>query len=126
MLLKECHDGPLMGHGGAKCTITFFKKYYYWLNLKDDVEEYVKICLTYQQNRTFNKKQPPHILGCGTFLGGNEMCHLVNRFTTTMIASNPLNAGKLTMKSMDTLSRDPLGIGNMFKHHGLPKDIVLD
>jgi len=24
VILKECHDGPLMGHGGAKCTIIFF------------------------------------------------------------------------------------------------------
>jgi hypothetical protein len=29
VLLKECHDGPLMGHGGAKHTIIFFKKTYY-------------------------------------------------------------------------------------------------
>jgi hypothetical protein len=46
-----------VGHGGAKGTITFFKKTYYWPNLKGDVEEYMKICLTYQQNKTFNKKQ---------------------------------------------------------------------
>jgi len=50
VLLKECHDGPLVGHGGMKCTITFLKKSYYWPNLKDDVEEYVKTCLTCQQN----------------------------------------------------------------------------
>jgi hypothetical protein len=56
-LLKECHDGPLAGHGGAKRTTTFLKKSYYWLNLKDDAEEYVKTCLTCQQNRTLNKKQ---------------------------------------------------------------------
>jgi len=29
VLLKECHDGPLAGHGGAKRTTTFFKKSYY-------------------------------------------------------------------------------------------------
>jgi hypothetical protein len=46
VLLKECHDGPLAGHGGAKRTITFLKKSYYWPNLKDDVEEYMKTCLT--------------------------------------------------------------------------------
>jgi hypothetical protein len=36
VFFKECHDGPLMGHGGAKRTTTFFKKSYYWPNLKDD------------------------------------------------------------------------------------------
>jgi hypothetical protein len=45
-LLKECHDGPFAGHGGAKRTTTFLKKSYYWPNLKLDVEEYVKTCLT--------------------------------------------------------------------------------
>jgi len=29
VLLKECHDRPLVGHGGAKHTTTFFKKLYY-------------------------------------------------------------------------------------------------
>jgi hypothetical protein len=56
-LLKECHDGPLAGHGGAKRTTTFLKKSYYWPNLKDCAKEYVKTCLTCQQNRTLNKKQ---------------------------------------------------------------------
>jgi hypothetical protein len=57
VFLKECHDGLLAGHGGAKRTTTFLKKSYYWPNLKDNAEEYVKICLTCQQNRTLNKKQ---------------------------------------------------------------------
>jgi hypothetical protein len=57
VILKECHDGPLAGHGGAKCTTTFLKKSYYWPNLKDNAKEYVKTCLICQQNRTFNKKQ---------------------------------------------------------------------
>jgi hypothetical protein len=57
VFLKECHDGPIAGHGGAKCTTTFLKKSYYWPNLKEDAEEYVKTCLTCQQNRVLNKKQ---------------------------------------------------------------------
>jgi len=57
VLLKECHDGPLVSHGGVKYTITLFKKSYYWLNLKDNAKEYVKTYLTCQQNQTFNEKQ---------------------------------------------------------------------
>jgi hypothetical protein len=56
VLLKECHDGPLASHGGARRT-TFLKKSYYWPNFKNDAEEYVKTCLICEQNRTFNKKQ---------------------------------------------------------------------
>jgi hypothetical protein len=57
IILKECHDGPLAGHGGAKHTTTLLKKSYYWPNLKDNAKDYVKTCLTCQQNRTLNKKQ---------------------------------------------------------------------
>jgi hypothetical protein len=39
VFLKDCHDGSLASHGGAKCTITFLKKIYYWPNLKDNVKE---------------------------------------------------------------------------------------
>jgi hypothetical protein len=35
---------------------------------------------------------------------------LLNRSTTTMMALKPLDGGKLTMKSMDTLSHNPSGI----------------
>jgi hypothetical protein len=45
-------------------------------------------------------------------LVGMKCAILLNRFTTTMIASKPLDGGKLTMNSMDTLSHDPLGIRN--------------
>ncbi len=41
VLLKKCHDGPLVGHGGAKHTITLLKKTYYWPNLKDNAERLV-------------------------------------------------------------------------------------
>jgi hypothetical protein len=37
---------------------------------------------------------------------------LLNQSTATMIASNPFDGGKLTMKSMDTLSHSPSGINN--------------
>ncbi len=42
---------------------------------------------------------------------GMKCAILLNRSTTTMMASNPLDGGKLTMKSMDTLSHGPSGIG---------------
>ncbi len=45
-------------------------------------------------------------------LVGMKCAILLNRSTTTMIASNPLDGGKLTMKSMDTLSHDLSEINN--------------
>jgi len=54
-----------------------------------------------------HKEQPSCLWGNGT-----KCAILLNWSTTTMIASNPFDGGKLTMKSMDTLSRGPLRIGN--------------
>jgi hypothetical protein len=45
-------------------------------------------------------------------LVGMKCAILLNRSTTTMMASKPLDGGKLTMKSMDTLSHNPSGIDN--------------
>lgn len=56
-LLRECHDGPLAGHGGAKRTATLLKKEYFWPKLREEVEEYVKTCTTCQQNRSEYKNK---------------------------------------------------------------------
>ncbi len=50
-------------------------------------------------------------------LVGMKCAILLNQSTTTMIASNPFDGGKFTMKSMDTLSHGPLGIGNGHNNH---------
>jgi hypothetical protein len=43
-------------------------------------------------------------------LVGMKCAILLNRSTITMMASKPFDGGKLTMKSMDTLSHGPSGI----------------
>jgi len=50
-------------------------------------------------------------------LVGMKCAILLNQSTTTMIASNPFDGGKFTMKSMDTLSHGPFGIGNGHNNH---------
>ena len=46
VLLKEYHDGPVVGHRGVKLTLAELVKNYYWPNLWDDMEQYVKSCVT--------------------------------------------------------------------------------
>ncbi len=50
-------------------------------------------------------------------LVGMKFAMLLNQFTTTMITSNPFDGGKFTMKSIDTLSHGPSGIGNDRNNH---------
>ncbi len=135
MLLKECHDGPLAGHSGTKRTITLLKKSYYWPNLKDDIEEYVKTCLICQQNQTFNKKQGgllqllpipeglwesvslDFMVSLPSSKGFDAIMVVVDRFSK-MAHFIP------TKESATTQEMGRLFFTHMFKHHGLLKDIV--
>jgi hypothetical protein len=57
------------------------------------------------------EEQPSHFLGHGTFVGQNEMCYLTKSINHH-ITSKPLDGGKFTVKSMDTLSHGPSRISN--------------
>eukprot|EP00253_Pinus_taeda_P025539 PITA_25539 len=45
LILREFHTKPYSGHPGYEKTLTVVKKFYYWLNLKKEVEEFVARCL---------------------------------------------------------------------------------
>jgi hypothetical protein len=129
--------GPLMGHGGAKRITTFFKKSYYWLNLKDDIEEHVKTCLICQQNRTFNKKQVGLLRPLLIFERSWESVSM-----DFMVSLPPSKGFDAIMVVVDRFSKmahfiptkenalaqetGRLFFTHVFKHHGLPKEIVLD
>jgi hypothetical protein len=126
-----------VGHGGAKRTVTFLKKSYYWPNLKDDVKEYVKICLTYYQNRTFNKKQVGLLRPLPIPKGPWEsvsMDFMVNLppsrgFDAIMVVVNRFCEMAHFIPTKETAIAQKTGrlfFTHMFKHHCLPKDIVLD
>jgi len=134
-ILKECHDGPLAGHGGAKRTTTFLKKSYYWPNLKDSAEEYVKTCLTYQQNRTLNKKQVgllqplPILEGPWESVSMDFMVSLppLRGFDAIMVVVDRFSKMAHFIPTKDEATAQETGrlfFMHVFKHHGLPKDIV--
>jgi hypothetical protein len=50
-------------------------------------------------------------------LVGMKCAILLNQSTTTMIVSNPFDGGKLTMKSMDTLSHGLSRANNGSNNH---------
>ena len=41
VILREFHVKPYSGHPGYQKTLTAVKRFYYWLNLKSDVAEFV-------------------------------------------------------------------------------------
>ena len=49
LILREFHTKPYLGHLGYQKTLTVLKKFYYWMNLKNEEAEFVARCLNCQQ-----------------------------------------------------------------------------
>lgn len=49
LILREVHVKTYLGHLGYQRTLTTVKKFYHWLNLKKEVDEFVSICVDFQQ-----------------------------------------------------------------------------
>jgi len=45
-LIRVHHDPPTSGHRGRDATLKAIKKYYHWPSMSNDVDKYVKDCLT--------------------------------------------------------------------------------
>ena len=56
------HKFSLAGHPGAWCTFSLLGQDYWWLNMKQDIKDYVKGCTIYQSTkpRTNVPKAPLH------------------------------------------------------------------
>ena len=141
-LLKECHDGPVVGHHGVKPTLAELAKNYYWPNLRNDVEQYVKSCVTCQQNRTqFHKEagllRPlPILTKCWESVSMDFMTHLPESkgFDSIMVVVDrvskmPHFVPSQCVPTRDTATAQEVGrlyFDKVVKHHGMQKSIISD
>ncbi len=58
--LFEVHDAPMVGHHGEKITREFLGKTFYWPEMKEDLEHYVRTYVKCQSTKSVHKKS----LGC--------------------------------------------------------------
>ncbi|KAK3010615.1 hypothetical protein RJ639_010791 [Escallonia herrerae] len=56
-LIREYHDTLWAGHAGGERTLALLQQGYYWPQMGDEVQEYVKTCLTCQQDKVERKKK---------------------------------------------------------------------
>ena len=52
VILREFHAKPYSGHPGYEKMLNIVNKFYYWLNLKKDVAEFVARCFDCQHVKT--------------------------------------------------------------------------
>ncbi|PKI57042.1 hypothetical protein CRG98_022546 [Punica granatum] len=60
-ILRECHDSKWAGHPGIHRTLALVEERYYWPQLRNDVETFMKTCLVCQQDKT-EQKSPAGLL----------------------------------------------------------------
>ncbi|CAB4405770.1 unnamed protein product [Rhizophagus irregularis] len=56
-LMYMMHDNELSGHFGIEATLDRIRENYWWKNMKDDIEEYVKNMLELSNERKTKRKE---------------------------------------------------------------------
>ena len=49
-LMKEAHDSAWVGHSGVQRMLALLSRVYIWPKMEDDIEAYVKTCLSSGQD----------------------------------------------------------------------------
>ncbi|KAL0420401.1 UNVERIFIED_CONTAM: hypothetical protein Slati_3063000 [Sesamum latifolium] len=57
-LISECHDTLWAGHQGEECTYALVQRAYYWPQMRNDVETYVRTCLICRKTRQIRAVTP--------------------------------------------------------------------
>ena len=136
-LIKECHDSKWAGHPGQRRTRVLLESVYYWPQIRDDVETYVRTCLVCQQDKV-EQHQPrglleplpiaerpwesvtmDFIIGLPKSEGHGSIIVVVDRFSkyATFIAAPKDCTAEETAR---------LFLKNVVKYWGLPKFIISD
>jgi transposase InsO family protein len=55
-LLKTYHDDPLAGHFGRAKTVELLARSYHWLNMEQDVKEYINSCVVCQGSKSLKQR----------------------------------------------------------------------
>ncbi|KAL2237413.1 UNVERIFIED_CONTAM: Gypsy retrotransposon integrase-like protein 1 [Sesamum indicum] len=56
-LISKCHDTLWAGHQGKERTYALVQRTYYWPQMRDDVDTYIRTCLICQHDKANNQKK---------------------------------------------------------------------
>ena len=136
-VLQQCHDTPMVGHFSIHWTFALISRRYWWPRLRHFVTDYVRSCDTCCRSKKprhhpYGLLQPMPIpenpwksisLDFITDLppskGFDSILTVVDRFTK-MAHFLPCTKTITSQETADLLMRE------VFRHHGLPDDIISD
>ena len=136
-VLEHCHDARMAGHFGIAKTMELVKRSFWWPHLQQFVEDYVRTCDTccrakMPRHHPYGLLQPlptpskpwqsitmDFITDLPPSQGFDAILTVVDRFTK-MAHFLPCVKSISSQETTDIIMRE------VFRHHGLPNDIISD
>ena len=134
-ILQQCHDSPTAGHLGQAKTLELVSRDYYWPRMRPYVNDYIRSCDVCARNKAPRHK--PH----GTLrplpIPPASWSSVSMDFIVELPESNGFNAILVCVDRLTKMAHfcptttnvtaedtADLYLRHVFKHHGLPTDVV--
>lgn len=137
-ILGEFHNPPYVGHPGREKTLKLINRLFWWPSLSSDVAKFVKFCDSCQKNKTIPHKpygllKPlsiPEKLWDSVSMDFVVALPLTdNGYDSVFVCVDRLSKMVHLSPCKQTDNADEISkifINTIFKHHGLPRNIVTD
>lgn len=135
-ILKLYHDSKLGGHQGCSKTYHKIKRYYFWPNMKKDIEQYIKSCNICQLNKSGKNTRMQMLLSTPAeypfekifldVVGPLPVTNRQNKYILTVMddLSRYMNAYPIHDQEANTITHT--FISQVLAHHKTPKYILTD
>lgn len=137
-IMNNLHDIPIAGHPGFQKTYMAVKRHYYWPGMKKDVKEYVERCLKCQVSKSEQVKSPGFLQPLSVpnlkfesvsmdFIVGLPKTR--SNFDSIMVVVDRLTKIAHFIPTVTTVTAygvAELFMREIFKHHGIPREIISD
>ena len=140
-LLRIHHDDPLAGHFGSEKTTELLRRKFYWKNMANDVQEYVKSCKECQRNkprrhRPYGElsqlpmpKGPWKEITMDLITGLPESEYRGTIYDAILVVMCRYTKMAIYIRTQKTITSNDLAdllMDNLIRHHGVPEGIVTD
>ncbi|KAG7309734.1 hypothetical protein JYU34_004231 [Plutella xylostella] len=136
VVLNDFHILPTSGHAGVRRMINNIKKYYFWPNMSNDVEQFVRKCHKCQkQKHSLPTKQPMTVTTTAQSSFDKVFLDIVgpldkDYYNHTYILSLQCDLTKYVdaypLEKKDTVSVARVFVQNFILKYGIPREIMTD
>ena len=137
-IMNDLHDIPIAGHPGFQKTYISVKRRYYWPGMKKNIKEYLTRCLKCQVSKSEQMKSSRLLqpLGVSNLKFKSiimdfivELPKTQSNFDSIMVVVDRLTKIAYFISTVTTVTAygvAELFIREIFRHHGIPREIISD